>query len=414
VTEAPPGAPRTLPDGFAGGWRTAAVWGAMASGAIVALSVLVGLLAAAGPSSGPEAARQATLVPALVHGVLIDVGPISVRMAFLLATVGVGFLLFQGGRAAARRSEGPPLIRGLLGAAVSVTFAVGSLLVALIALAAGGPEGPALGGGPGEAATPSVAESLARPLVLGIVCGGAGGVSAAAPGTAAERGVRAVLAGGWRATWLAVLIGTAGFLVVMALHPSVVRGYVDAAFSRGAATGTLAVTGTALLLPNAGTGVASASMGGGVEIQVLEASCAVVSYGRIPEGAGRAAGACGRLPFRLGAPAPSYFLFLLLPVVATLAGGWLASRRSGSATTGDGALAGAATGLVFAGLLAVLAAVARVSYEATPMMVFLGGVQVAVGPDPLATFLVGLPWGLAGGAAGGALAARRGNDDGPG
>jgi hypothetical protein len=411
VTEAPPGAP--LRERLAAAWRVAAVRGGMAFGGLVALSAGLGVLAAAGPSSGSEAFRQAGLVPALVHRVPVEAGPITFRVALLLATAGVGVLLFVGGRAVARRAGGPPAVRALLGATVAVPYALGAVVVSLLALGATTESlGPMA---MGTSAAPSIPGSALWPLVLGVTCGAAGGVAAAPPGAVAERRARSAFAGGWRGAWLAVLLGTAGFLVVMALHPSVVRGYVDAAFRRGPATGTLALAGTALLLPNAGTGVASASMGGGVEIQALESSCVVVSYGRIPRSAGMAAGPCGRLPFRLGTPAPGYIAFLLLPVAATMAGGWLGARRAAAATVRDGAQAGALAGVAFAALFAVLAGVARLSSEAAgPLSVVVGEVQVAVGPDPLAAFLLGLAWGLAGGAIGGAIAARRENGDGPG
>jgi hypothetical protein len=414
VTEAPPGAPRTFRDRCAVAWPVAAIRGGVAFGGLLALSTGLGILAAVGPSSGSEAFRQAALVPALVHRVPVEAGPVSFRVALLLATAGAGILLFLGGRAVAGRAGGSPGVRAALGATVAVPYALGAVVVSLVALGATTRSLGSVTAGASEVA-PSIPGSAVWPLVLAVVCGAAGGVAAAPPGDAAERRVRSAVAGGWRAAWLVVLLAAAGFLVVMALHPSVVRGYVDAAFRRGPATGSLALAGTALLLPNAGTGVASASMGGGVEIQALESSCVVVSYGRIPESAGTAAGPCGRLPFRLGTPAPGYFVFLLVPVAATLAGGWLAARRAGAVTAGDGALAGAVAGVAFAGLVAVLAGVARISSEAAgPLSVVVGEVQVAVGPDPLAGFLLGLAWGLAGGATGGALAARRRTADGPG
>lgn len=216
-------------------------------------------------------------------------------------------------------------------------------------------------------------------------------------------------------TWLAVLLGTAGFLVVMALHPASVRAYVDAAFRRGPATGTLALTGTVLLLPNAGTATASAAMGGGVDLEVLGASCTVVSYTRIPEAIGTVPGPCGRLPLRLGTPGPGYFLFLLVPAAASAAGGWHAARGSGAATGRDGAVLGVLSGVVFAGLFALLSGAARLTYAAAgSAAVVLGEVRAAVGPDPLLGFVVALVWGLAGGAAGGGMAARRRERDGPG
>jgi hypothetical protein len=397
VTEAPPGAAPTLRDHLAAGWGTAALRGSLAFGAVLALASGAAVLAALGPSSGPDALRQAALVPALVHRVPIDAGVVAVRVAFLLATAGAGWLLFLGGRAVARRTGGSLPARAGHGAKVAVTYALGSLVVSLATLA------------------PSVPGSLGWPLLFAAICGAAGGASAAPHVTAAEGRARGILAGGWRMTWLAVLLGTAGILVVMALHPASVRAYVDAAFRRGPATGTLALTGTVLLLPNAGTATASAAMGGGVDLEVLGASCTVVSYARIPEAIGTVPGPCGRLPLRLGTPGPGYFLFLLVPAAASAAGGWHAARGSGAATGRDGAVLGALSGVVFAGLFALLSGAARLTYAAAgSAAVALGEVRAAVGPDPLLGFLVALVWGLAGGAAGGGMAARRRERAGPG
>jgi hypothetical protein len=382
----------------------------------MALSVGVGGLAVLGTSSGPEGLRQSALVPALVHRVPINAGPVTVRAAFLLATAGAGWLLFVGGRAVARRTGGHPGARAGHGAKVAVPYALGSLVVSLAAWGAStGPLGSVVAGSTDRVA-PSVPASLGWPLLFGALCGAVGGVAGAPPKTPTERRVRGVVAGGWRMAGVAVVLGTAGFLVVMAVHPAAVRSYVDAAFRRGAAAGTLAVAGTALFLPNAGIGLASAAMGSGVEFEALGVSCRLVSYDRIPEAAGTVAGPCGRLPFRLGSPGPGYLMFLLLPAVAAVAGGWLSARRSGAVTTRDGALLGVASGVAFAALFAMFSGAARLSYEAGGRVaVLLGEAEVAVGPDPVGGFLLALVWGLAGGAAGGALARRRvGGGNGPG
>jgi hypothetical protein len=377
-------------------WRAALLWGGLAWAAILALAAAAAILLAVGPDTWADALRRAAVVPALVHRAPVDTGPFVTRAALLLVTAGVGVVLFHGGRSVGSRAGGRPIPRTLLGSTVAVPYTLGSALISLA--------GPS-----------PVPGSLIWPLVLGAACGGAGGLAAVLPGTGAERRARAILAGGWRASWVVVLGGTAGFLVVMALHPAIVRSYLDEAFRRGPATGALAVTGTALFLPNVGTGVASASMGGGIEFQALEASCAVVSYARIPRAAGTVRGPCGRLPFRLGSPASGYFVFLLLPAAAAAAGGWLATRRTKAAAARDGAVVGAAAGVAFAGLFAILSAAARISYQASgPAASFLGEVSVAVGPDPLAGFLVALAWGLAAGAAGGAMAGHLGTADEPG
>jgi hypothetical protein len=415
VIGAPPGAVPNARDHLLAGWRTALVRAGVAFGAVLGLAVALAVLAALGPSSLPDALRQAGLVPALVHRIPIDAGPVTMRLALLLATAGAGWLLSLGGRAVAREAGGTAVVRAAHGAKVALPYAVAMMAASLVAVGASAGALGSVAVGPGEAVSPSVPGSLAWPFLLAAACGAAGGVAAAPPRLVSERRVRAVLSGGWRATWVAVLLGVAGFLVVMALHPAAVRTYVDAAFRRGPAAGTLVVTGTTLVLPNAGAGVASAAMGGGVEFEALEVSCTVISYTRLPRGAGTTTGPCGRLPFRLGSPSPAYFVFLLLPVAATVSGGWLAARRAGAGSRGDGAPIGAMAGVAFAGLFALLCAAARLTYEATGQAAFLlGEVGVAVGPDPLAGFLLAFAWGCGGGALGGWVAVRLENGDGPG
>jgi hypothetical protein len=386
VTGAPCGA-AGLRDHLAAGWRGALLQGLLAFGPVLALAGTAAALRAAGAASLGEALRQAALVPALVHRVPVESGPVTIRVAFLLATAGAGWLLFRAGRRVADEKDGPPVLRAALGSRVALSYAAASFIVSL-------------------PAAPSRIGSLVWPLLLGVACGAAGGLSAADPVGAGERRVRAIGAGAWRATWLSASLGTLGLLVVLALHPGLVRASVDAAYRRGPATGTLSVTSAVLLLPNAGTGVTAAAMGGGVELEALGVSCTVVSYTRFP-GEGDTVGPCGRLPFGLRSTPMGYLLFLALPPAATVAGGWLAARRDRAMGARAGATAGAAAGAAFGGLFAGLCLAARLTYVfAESLAVVAGPIGAAVGPDPLVGLGLGLAWGLAGGTVGGWLAAR--------
>jgi Family of unknown function (DUF6350) len=394
VTGAPCGA-AGLRDHLAAGWRGALLQGLLAFAPVVALAGAVAALRAAGPASVGAALRQAALVPALVHRVPVEAGPVTIRVAFLLATAGAGWLLFRAGRRVADETGGPPLVRAASGSRVALSYAGSSLIVSL-------------------PAAPSLIESLVWPLLLGVACGAAGGLSVGDAAGAGERRARAIVAGAWRATWLSAGLGAVGVLVVLALHPALVRASVDAAYRRGPATGTLSVTSAVLLLPNAGAGVAAAAMGGGVELEALRVSCTVVSYSRFP-GGGDTVGPCGRLPFGLRSTPRGYLLFLALPPAATVAGGWLAARRDRAAGARAGAAAGATAGAAFGGLFAGLCLAARLTYEfAESLAVVVGPVGAAVGPDPLVGLGLGLAWGLAGGTVGGWLAARSRKENGPG
>jgi Family of unknown function (DUF6350) len=402
VTEAPPGADRSL---AATMWRPALRHGTLPLAVVLGLGVAVAALRAAGRASLADALRQAALVPALVHRVPVDVGPITVRLALLLATAAAGWLLFRGGRAVASGTGDPAAVRAIRGAAVAVPYAAGSLLVSLVAMwASPGPTGSAA---LVDATVPSILGSFAWPLLLGATCGAAGGVSAGPAGGSIERRTRATLAGGWRMAWLSVAMGTTGVLVVLALHPSAVRAYLDGAFQRGPATGAVIVVGTVAALPNAGAGAAAAAMGAGVELEVLGVSCTVISYTRFPREEGVTGGPCGRLPFAIGSTPAGYLLFLLVPLAGTVAGGSLAARRGGAESGRDGGLMGAAAGFTFAVILTGWCVASRLVYEATgPVPVLVSHLRVAVGADPVAAFLFGLAWGPVGGAVGGWWTAR--------
>jgi uncharacterized protein DUF6350 len=402
VTEAPPGADRS---GAATTWRPALRHGTLPLAAVLGLSVVVAALRAAGRASLADALRQAALVPALVHRVPVEVGPITVRLALLLATAAAGWLLFRGGRAVASGTGAPAAVRAIRGSAVAVPYAVGSLLVSLVAMWAS--LVPVASAARVDASVPSILGSFTWPLLLGATCGAAGGVSAGPADGSMERRTRATLAGGWRMAWLSVALGTTGVLVVLALHPGAVRAYLDGAFHRGPAAGAVIVVGTVAALPNAGTGAAAAAMGAGVELEVLGVSCTVISYTRFPGEEGATGGPCGRLPFAIGSTPAGYLLFLLVPLAGTVAGGRLAARRGGAESGRDGGLIGVATGLAFAVILAGWCVASRLVYEATgPVTVLVSDLEVAAGADPVATFLFGLAWGPVGGAVGGWLTAR--------
>jgi hypothetical protein len=395
VTEAPPGADRS---GAATMWRSALRQGTLPLAAVVGLGIAAAALRAAGRASLGDALRQAALVPALVHRVPVEVGPITVKLALLLATAAVGWLLYRGGRAVALGTGAPAAVRAIHGATVAVPYAVGSLLVSLAALWAS----PIRSVTPVDAAAPSLLGSFTWPLLLGAACGAAGGVSAGPADGAVERRARAAMAGGWRMAWLSVALGTTGVLVVLALHPGAVRAYLDAAFERGPAAGAFILVGTLSVLPNAGTGAAAAAMGAGVELEALGASCTVISHTRFPGGEGVTGGPCGRLPFAVGSTSIGYLLFLLVPLAGTVAGGRLAARRCGTESGRDDALIGAAAGFTFAVTFGAWCVASRLVYEASgPVALLVSDLHAALGPDPVAAFLLGLAWGPAGGAMGG-------------
>jgi hypothetical protein len=398
--------------------RAAALHGAAAFAAVLLLGELLAVLRAAGPLDPSALAvfRAGALAPSFVHGVPVEIeltDPVfgdaaltsgfefgfTLRVALVLATVMAGWLLFRGGRRAAQEVGGSVRRRAVEGALVAVPYVVLSVGATLVARGSD----PAIllgrgfaGLGQSEAA-PSVGWSVALSLVLATACGGAGGLSTVGQ-PAGARMLRAALAGGWRMAWLALTGGTAGILVVVALHPEATRSYLHAAAARGPAGAAVVVLGTLLALPNAGAGAVAAAVGAPIVLRASGSACTVVSYARL--GAG-----CDALG--IGPLSPAYALFVAVPLAAALAGGWWAARRAGG-TTLRAAAAGGLAGVPFAVLLAALAFLATPSWEAGgSVLEVLGSGGLTLGPPVGTTLLAALAWGVTVGAVGGLLQARR-------
>lgn len=338
----------------------------------------------------------------------------SVTVTFMLGLAVTGYLLFRAGKWVADGAVGTGWFAGLHGVQVALFYAVLVLVLGFLA----GLEIPLsdLAGSPGQGPqSVSVNTSLLGafwiPFLIAALTAGAGALSGrVSPRERPGRLILAGISGGWRAAWLAVALASIGFLIVAALNPDVTRAYLEL-LPGGGLSRALLVVSTLLFLPNVGTGVAAAAMGGSINIAALGDSCAVISFFQFPHGiAEPTPGASCPLPFALG-PAPfQYVLFLLVPLAATIAGGWLAAQRTGATEMEDGAIAGATIALPYAVWLWALALVARVGYAAVAGIPF--EVRAWIGPGLLSTVLVALVWGVAGGAIGGALAARTANGPG--
>ena len=376
------------------------------------------------PLMGPGIARIALYSMFTWHAVSFDIGiavprggavfggalEASVTLAVMLGLGLTGYLLFRTGRLLA--DPGLGWLGALRGIQVALIYSSAMLVLAIVgryelSLAELAPAGQ----GPDSVSIqPSLAGAFFMPFLLAAFAAGAGALSGRAlPSQRVARLVIAAISGGWRAAWLAVALGSMGLLVVAALHPEVTRAYLDL-LPGGTASKALTILGTLLILPNAGTGIAAAAMGGSINASALGDSCAVISFLQFPHGVGQlGADASCALPIDLG-PAPlAYALFLLVPLAATMAGGWLVAQRLGLTRSEDGAAAGAGVALPFALWLWLLALLARVGYSAGGFPI---EVRVWVGPGLLSTVLIALIWGAAGGAIGGAMAAR--NASGPG
>jgi hypothetical protein len=115
------------------------------------------------------------------------------------------------------------------------------------------------------------------------------------------------------------------------------------------------------------------------------------------------------LPFgrsTFGTAPAGYFLFLLVPAIASVLGGVRAAR--GAPSRAEAVRRGALAGLVFAigvGVTA-LAAIVTIGYRSSLAGDLTQG-WVAIGPDPVAGFALALGWGVAGGVVGAVVSSRR-------
>jgi hypothetical protein len=357
----------------------------------------------------------------------------SLTFTPLLFTALAAVLLFLGGRAVARRAGGGPVSRGLSGATVAVPYALLSLLLSLLVSSSMGVEQFLAGA---QLPLPIDLDlkvhaghvaALLWPLAIGAFAGFLGGLATAREDLAGRRpwGSRAwsALAGGWR--MLAVgLLGSFLGLQVVAFAESDLPipygpGFFEAVFDGSTSTGLIFTDQTATFLPNMAVWVLVPSLGAcdavDLDARVFRLDVDVICYASFP-GPGaedaleaEAAPAIGGFPRVPDLPAaPSvYFLFLLVPVVATVYGGWTAGRRSGSPRSSEGALAGVGAGVVFALGVLALAVLSRATLGvAGSGGGFSGEGGLSAGADPILGTLLALAWGLAGGAIGGLLGAR--------
>ncbi len=174
-----------------------------------------------------------------------------------------------------------------------------------------------------------------------------------------------------------------------AVDHSATSAYLRVAFGGGAGRALAVLGGTILALPNLAVWTLSGAMGACVGVAGAAEACRL-SYQAFPLGDLGA----------LSQPAPlGLVAFLAVPLLATVAGGMVAARRSNAVDRRGAIAVGAASGLVFAAATTALAAWSTLVLEVS------GSDGAAntyrVGPFLARTALLAVAWGVAGGAAGG-------------
>lgn len=333
----------------------------------------------------------------------------AVGVALLSATALAGWLLFRAGRAVAERAGGGTLARGLHGAKVAIGYALPALPLALlvdarVAVALG--EVVAVE----QRLRLSAWQAVASPFAIAALAGALGGLRSAFDRDPARlRLLAAAAAGGWRMLLLALGLSYGGLFLagvvqpdepVALLTPASARYYRET-FARPE-VGVVVLAHHVGLAPNEAAWTLVPAMGG-CDGAWGDERADFLCYGRFP-------GSLELLPpgvFPLIDPvglrferAPvGYLLFLLVPTVATVLGGRRAAERIG--TRGRAAvLAGALSGLAFAALVAVAAALSLVTVRYELGTDLAGG--LVVGPVAPTGALLALLWGIGGGAAGAA------------
>jgi hypothetical protein len=437
----------SLPGLFRAGWAAAAIRALIAVCAAVTLAEgMVVIASVAGRSTATAAVLARTggvlflafnhvgvvLRPPASPGGLAQFGligglDVTLSLTPMLGTALAGWLLWVGGRAVGNRAGGPAWLRGLHGMKVAVPYAAacfGLSFVLAFSVAVAGRA--ALGiGSSFVSVQPSRLGAFLWPLVIGVVAGFSGGLSSRAGREAGEEAaspldqrLAAAVSGGWRMLLWGLALSFAGLLMMGAFQPHLTRVYVSGMFGGGGLRGAGLTGLNVLVVPNMATWVLfpsmgscvggsasfSASVGSGSVSQCLLSYRAFGLRGAGLDGVRRAAISGGS-----AAHPPAWaFLFVLVPLVAVLAGGRWAARRAAVSTRIRGGLEGAAAGLAFGALATGIAllsdVVVRVQATGTAGAGAPGtGGQLRLGPYVLSGGAIALAWGVLGGALGGYL-----------
>jgi len=343
---------------------------------------------------------EATAGPAPGAGAPV---PTSLVVATGALTVAVVVLAFRAGREQGRGLERRPAAAAIAGAAPGLGFAL-PMLVAAFLVTLGFPRFDV------TSMHPVLWQAFVAPLVVGGLCGAAGGLAAGGLAAGKEevhrrgpwwRRSAAAGRGGVLAVGLSLSLAFIGFLVVAVVEPGPTGAYARF-LGRTEGRGAALVLQHAALLPNQSGLVVAMSMGATVHGTVGEEVAATFSR----EGVRTEGETGGFLAAALGAGAteaafPSWFVvFWAVPAAAAFVGGRRAGQGSaGQGSAGEGArspreraLRGALAGVVFAVMVTVVVWASGIEIPAQASL--LGG-TVGLRVGSIATVgVLGLAWGV--------------------
>ena len=318
------------------------------------------------------------------------------RFPMMVCTALIVWLLFRAGRTSGERTSGASF--GAIAAcivAAAAAFAIPAFLVSL----------PATLRFPNVAGTVSPVRWQAAVLPFGLaLCAATAGVVRGARRGSGEAPHRrrsvAIIDGGWHMFLLALGLAFVAFLVLAAVKPDGSAAY--ARFVRGSGrVGAVTVVHHALLLPDQSVWVLAPAMGGSTQVVVSSAEPfpSTLTLSGIDEGAlglfldptGELSGG-GRIALGGG-----FYLFLLVPLIATVIGGRRVAAASRDA--GERLLLGVGSGVVF-GVLMAVAALFSASALPLPLLGQYAVLPMSIRATMPSTALLALAWGVAGGALG--------------
>ena len=336
----------------------------------------------------------------------------DVGLAMMLATFLAIGILYRGGWAVADRVGGDGIARALHGMKVAPAYAIPPLVVSALvtiqipvprnALAAGALEMPS-----------SVLPWFVLPLLIALAAGAAGGLRSGRFEWLSQepsgRRAAGVIAGGLRMFVLGLVLSFAGLLVLAVVKPGPARTYFEVVSRPPTGQTAVIIANHVLLLPNQSMWVLVPAMGGcdGLSGDV---SGSFLCYSKFPTTVSvRPEGLVSRTPpagSDFETAPPGYFLFLLVPAASAVLGGRYAARKRARLRS-EAIAVGAASGVVFAVLVAVGSWLASVSVAlATPAWGIPADSSVLIGPGVWTAGLLALAWGVVGGALGGWMGGR--------
>jgi hypothetical protein len=201
-----------------------------------------------------------------------------------------------------------------------------------------------------------------------------------------------------------------GVLVVAVVRSGDTAQYVGDGFSGGPVAGLGVAALGVLALPNLALWTMAPAFGGCIQIAsgfgFTSGPYCVLSYGNAPSHVLAARDIYWGLP-QLGPPSGWFWLFLVVPATAVVAGA-LRGVRVGEARTGrEGAVLGLLSGGVFIGLFLLALLLSTVTVRLTGALSYVGAGYFRYGPQPLDAIQLGVTWALMGGSFVGWLAGRR-------